>query len=169
MDESSIEDLFISNIAEKETYTSDEKKFILERLNNERLRKQEADDKSSNRIKGYSEQDKCDILNRLNEERLRTQKFNEMEKKRLYNKKIYKFGQKKYYKLVDMEREYYLDLESYQTFSSRPSIITLYYRTFGEMKEKDVLLKIEMYTEKIFISYDAIRVYFKGYSFEDAS
>ncbi len=166
MDTNLIEDLYIASISKKETYSPDEKKFILERLNNERLREQKADEKSSKATEQYSEQDKCDILNHLNEERVRAQKCEEMKKKRLHNKEIYKFGNKEYYKFVNMEREYYLEAESCGKFSSQPSIVPLYYRTFGEMKKKDVLLKIAVHTEKIFISYDAIRVYFKPYSFE---
>jgi hypothetical protein len=122
------EDIYIANISKKETYTPEEKKFILDRLNNERLLKQKSKEESL--------------------------------------KVTYKFANKEYYKFVNMEREYYLAKESCGKFSSRPSIVSLYYRTFGEMKRKDVLLKIEAHTEKIFISYDAIRVYFKPYSFE---
>ena len=169
MDTSSIEDLYIASISKKETYSSDEKKFILERLNSERLRQQKPHEKSSKPSKQYSKEDKNNILNELNEERVRVQKREEMKAKRIENKEIYKFGKKEYYKLVNMEREYYLEKESCGTFSSRPSIVTLNYRTFGEMQRKDVLLKIESFSEKIFISYDAIRVYFKTYSFEEKS
>ncbi len=167
MDTNSIEDLYIASISKKETYSPDEKKFILERLNNERLREQKSKGESSKATEQYSEQDKCDILIHLNAERLRTQKCEEMQKKRLHNKEIYKFGHKEYYKFVNMEREYYLEKESCGKFSSHPSIVTLYYKVFGEMKRKDVLLKVETHTDKIFISYDAIRVYFKPYAFEE--
>ncbi len=167
MNTDSTEDLYIANIAEHETYSDEEKKFILERLNDERLQQQKPKEVSLNVTKQYSKEDKDDILEKLNEERLRTQRHEEMKWKRVENKEIYKFGQIEYYKFVNMEREYYLEKESFKNFSSRPSIVTLYYRTFGEMKRKDVLLKIELYSEKIFISYNAIRVYFKSYSLED--
>ncbi len=161
------EDLYIANISKHETYNDEEKKFILKKLNDERLRQQKLNEASSNVTKQYSQEDKNDILNKLNDERLRAQKNEDMKKKRVENKEIYKFGKKEYYKFVNMEREYYLEKKSCGNFSSRPSIVTLYYRTFGEMNRKDVLLKIESYSEKIFISYDAIRVYFKPYSFEE--
>ncbi len=163
----SSEDLYIDNISQKETYSDEEKKFILKRLNDERLRQQKSKEVSLTVTDEYSEEDKDDILKKLNEERLRIQRREEMGLKRIENKEIYKFGQKEYYKFVNMEREYYLEKESFKNFSSRPSIVTLYYRTFGEMKRKDVLLKIESYSDKIFISYDAIRVYFKPYSLEN--
>ncbi len=161
------EDLYIANISKHETYNDEEKKFILKKLNDERLRQQKLNEASSNVTKQYSQEDKNDILNKLNDERLRAQKNEDMKKKRVENKEIYKFGKKEYYKFVNMEREYYLEKKNCGNFSSRPSIVTLYYRTFGEMNRKDVLLKIESYSEKIFISYDAIRVYFKPYSFEE--
>ena len=167
MNTNSIEDLYIANIAKHETYSDEEKKFILKRLNDERLLQQKLKEASSNVTKRYSKEDKDDILNKLNEERLRTQRRKEIKQKRIENKEIYKFGQKEYYKFVNMEREYYLEKESCGKFSSRPSIVTLYYRTFGEMQRKDVLLKVESYSDKIFISYDAIRVYFKPYSLEE--
>ncbi len=166
MYEDSSEDLYIANISQKETYSDEEKEFILKRLNDERLQQQKPKDVSLTVTKLYSKEDKDDILKKLNEERLRIQRHEEMKWKRVENKEIYKFGQKEYYKFVNMEREYYLEKESFKNFSSRPSIVTLYYRTFGEMKRKDVLLKIELYSEKIFISYNAIRVYFKSYSLE---
>jgi len=182
MNTESTEDLYIANITKHETYSNEEKKFILKKLNDERLQQQKAKEASLNLTKQYSTEDKGasststkqysqkykdDVLNHLNKERLWLQKREEMQKKRLANKKIYTFGEKEYYKFVNMEREYYLEKESCGKFYSRPSIVTLYYRTFGEMKKKDVLLKIVSYSEKIFISYDAIRVYFKPYSFEE--
>ena len=167
MSTDSREDLYIANISQKETYSDEEKKFILKRLNDERLLQQKLKETSSKATKQYSKEDKNDILNQLNEERLRTQKRKEMKRKRIENKEIYKFGNKEYYKFLNMEREYYIEAENCGKFSSRPSIVTLYYRTFGELSKKDVLLKIESYSEKIFISYDAIRVYFKPYSFEE--
>ncbi len=167
MNTSSSEDLYIANISQKEIYSDEEKKFILKRLNDERLRQQKSKDASSNITKEYSQEDKNNILNKLNDERLRAQRREEMKRKRIGNKEIYKFGKKEYYKFVNMEREYYLEKESCGKFSSQPSIVRLYYRTFGEMQRKDVLLKIESYSEKIFISYDAIRVYFKSYLLEE--
>ncbi len=167
MNTDSTEELYIANIDKHEIYSDEEKTFILQRLNNERLEQQKLKETSSNVTKEYSEEDKEDILNKLNDERRRVQKREEMKKKRIENKEIYKFGQKEYYKLVNMDREYYLNKENCGKFSSSPSIVTLYYRTFGEMQKKDVLLKIESYSDKIFISHDAIRVYFKAYSFEE--
>ena len=149
----------------KETYSDEEKKIIMDRLDEERRIHQEA-------IKGldnkdiYTENEKNKILNKLNEHRLSTQKREELRKRRIENKEIYTFGIKKFYKFLNMEREYFIEISDCNKFSRRPAIISLYYRTFNELKKKDVLIKTEVYSDKIFISYNAIRVYFKGYSLE---
>ena len=167
MNINSNEDLYIANISKKETYSAEEKNFILDRLNNERLQQQKADDESSNKTKQYTKKEKNDILEELNEERLRVQKRKEMKRKRLDNKEKYKFANKEYYKLKEMKREYYIEAESCEHFSGMPSIVTLYYLTFNELKKKDVLIKVQTHSEKFFISYDAIRVYFKPYALQN--
>lgn len=167
MNTDSTEDQYIANISKKETYSPEEKKFILERLNNERLLHRKSKEESSNATKQYTIKEKSDILEELNEERLRVQKREEMKRKRLHNKEKYKFGNKEYYKFIQMKREYFIEVECCKNFSGKPSIVTLYYLTFNELKKKDVLIKIQAHSEKIFISYDAIRVYFKPYSLEE--
>ncbi len=153
----------IGNTSNKETYSDEEKKLIMDRLNKERVESQEREAESNE----YSKDDKTKILNNLNEKRLSVQKREEIKKKRTDKKKIYKFGPKEYYKFMHMEREYYIEIEDCNKITSRPAIITLYYRTFYELQKKDVLLKTEIYSDRFFISYDAIRVYFKSYSLED--
>ena len=160
----------IENIAGKETYTEEEKQFILERLNRERLERQKFQEITDNnkQKKHYTKEEKEHILQELNEKRIRDEHNREMKRIRFLNKEVYKFGNKTFYKLKDMEREYFLEVETCKNFTSRPSIVPLYYRTFGEMKKRDVLLKIEPNSDKIFISKDAIRVYFKSFSLEDS-
>jgi len=153
----------IGNTTNKETYSDEEKQFIMDRLNKERLENQDIEAKANE----YSKDDKSKILTHLNERRLSVQKREEIKKKRTDKKKIYKFGSKEYYKFMHMEREYYIEIEDCDNISSRPAIITLYYKTFYELQRKDVLLKTEIYSNKFFISHNAIRVYFKSYSLED--
>jgi len=157
----------MENIPGKEVYTEEEKRFILERLNRERLERQRFEQASKADKKQYSKQEKNRILQELNEKRIRDEHHKEMKRIRFLNKEVYKFGNKTYFKLKDMEREYYLEVETCENFTSRPSIVPLYYRTFGEMKKRDVLLKIEPHSDKIFISKDAIRVYFKPFALEE--
>ncbi|WP_294954814.1 hypothetical protein [Sulfurovum sp.] len=157
----------IETIVKKETFSKEEKAFILERLNAERLEKQKFQKDSSRQTKDYTDEEKHRILQELNEKRIREQHQTEMKRIRFLDKKIYTFGSKKFYKLKEMEREYYLEVETCKNFSSRPAIVSLCYRTFGEMKKREVLLKIEPHSEKIFISKDPIRVYFKPFALEE--
>lgn len=157
----------VKNYKRKETYTAEEKQRIMDRLNEERRINQKIAGDLASTSKHYNQSEKNKILNKLNEQRLSKQKRIDIEKKRTNNKEIYKFGSKTFYKFLQMEREYYIQIEECDTLSSRPKIISLYYRTFDELKKKDVLIKIETYSDKFFISYDAIRVYFKTYALED--
>jgi len=159
----------IETFSKQETYSAEEKKLIMDRLNEERLAQQKADEALSGKKGPYTEEEKKKILQKLNEKRLSVQKREEIKKLRTHKKKIYKFGNKKFYKFKNMEREYYIEIQDCDKFSSRPVIVTLYYKTVSEyeLKKKDVLIKTEIHSENFFISTSPIRVYFKGYPLED--
>jgi len=161
-------DNHLSNFESKETFTAEEKQLILDRIDKERRVTQKAFKGLDGKSATYDEDEKHTILTKLNEKRLSTQKRVDIKKSRLHNKEVYTFHGKKFYKFLQMEREYYVLIEDCDIFSLRPAVISLYYRTFEEFKKKDVLIKTEVYSEKIFISYDVIRVYFKGYALEDS-
>ncbi len=167
MYKNSDEKLTMEIFSKKETYSAEEKQFIMDRLNEERLVHQKAEESLSSRSKPYSQEEKQKILTKLNEKRLSTQKREEIVKSRTEKKEKYHFGTKEFYKLSKMEREYFIRIEDCTKLSSRPDIVSLYYRSVDELKKKDVLIKTEIYSNKFFISYDAIRVYFKEYSLED--
>jgi hypothetical protein len=152
----------------KDIYSAEEKQMIMDRLNEERLIHQQASKGIDGKKAIYDQSEKNKILNKLNEQRLSQQKREEIKESRTANKEVYKFGSKTFYKFVHMEREYYIEISDCDKLSSRAAIITLYYRTFDELKKKDVLIKTEIYSNKFFISYDAIRVYFKSYALENA-
>jgi predicted Fe-S protein YdhL (DUF1289 family) len=152
----------------KETYTAEEKKMIMDRLDAERRAHDQAMKGLGNHKTVYTQNEKNKILDKLNEQRLSRQKREEIEKRRVENKEVYKLGSKYYYKFIKMEREYYIELEDIKKVSTRPTLITLTYKTFDELKKKDVLMKTEVYSDKFFISKDAIRVYYKTYALEDA-
>jgi len=154
--------------SKKEIYSKDEKQLILDRLDEERRINQQALKGLDGKKAIYSQQEKNAILDKLNEQRLSTQKREEIKERRTKNKELYTFANKIFYKFVQMEREYFIEVNDCTTLSRRPAIIALYYRTFEELKKKEVLIKTEVYSDKFFISYDAIRVYFKGYSLEDS-
>ena len=169
MDKHPTETLDEEGISKKETYSVEEKKFIMDRLNEERLVQQRAEETLEGKKGPYTEEEKTKILNKVNEKRLSAQKREEIQKKRTHKKKIYKFGNKEFYKLMNMEREYYIEIEDCNKLLTRAIIVTLYYKTVSEyeLKKKDVLIKTEIYSEKFLISMNPIRVYFKEYSLED--
>jgi hypothetical protein len=160
------ETIDIESFSKKETYTDAEKKLIMDRLNEQRLIDQRAAESLAGKNETYTEEEKKKILFDLNEKRLSVQEEEEIKKRRTYKKEIYKFGSKSFYKFTNMKREYYIDIEDCKKISRRPRIISLHYRTLDVLHKKDVLIKTEIYSEKFFISFDAIRVYFKAYELE---
>lgn len=167
MDRDDNSDLEIPGLKSKETYSDEEKKLIMDRLNEERLIHQRIQDKLDGKIEAYTEEEKQQILHMLNEQRLSIQKREEIKKKRIEKKEKYTFNNREFYKFTKMEREYYIEVKECEKLTSRPKILTLYYKTFEEFKRKDVLIKTELYSDKFFVSYNPIRVYFKQYSLED--
>jgi len=159
--------LHVENIVNKETYTEEEKQFILDRLNKERLERQKFQEAYTKQKQQCIDESKHHILDDLTEKQIVEKHYKEMERIRFLNKKIYTFANKTYYKLKEMEREYYIEVDICKKITSKPAIVPLYYRTFGEMKKREVLLKIEPHSDKIFISKDAIRVYFKPFKLQD--
>ncbi len=107
--------------------------------------------------------------NKLNEERLLRQKNREIDKKRLANKKMYVIGNKKYYKLIGMRNDYYLQENSLKNLSTSKCVIALYRYSFSGLKTQRGLIKIDK-TNKILISDDTLRVvYFESYEIESIS
>jgi len=144
-------------IKQKETYSAEEKKAIMDMLNQKRKEKELS----------KSKEEKSKILQKLNRERKEKELFEKMEKQRTHNKKIYTFHNIKFYKIKNLEREYYLKVEDYNKLTTRPKIITIYYEFLGELKKKDILIQIRRYSDKLFISDDMIKVYYKSCYLED--
>ena len=111
--------------------------------------------------------EKNKIWNKLNEERLFRQKNKEIEKQRLANKKIYTIDNKKYYKLMGMRNDYYLQIKSLKNLSTSKLIVELYRYTFSGLKAQSGLIKLDKTANKIFISDDTLRVvYFEPYELD---
>ena len=123
--------------------------------------------KNRHKIDIFTPLEKKNILNHLNEQRLSRQENEEIQKKRFENKKIYAIQNKQYYKIIDLKRAYYLEVESCENISYTQSMVLLYTYTFATMTARKGLAKIDKATERILLSNDAIRVYFKPYSFEE--
>ena len=152
--------------SQKNTYTPDEKKYIMGRLNAERRVKQKKSTIVQN-YTSYTDEEKNNILNELNEKRLESQIYKEIKKQRTFKKKVHTFDMQKFYKLQNMDREYFIHINEVEILSARPVILTLYYRIFGELKKKDFLMKVMLHSNRIYISNDMLRVYFKAYQLED--
>ncbi len=152
--------------SQKNTYSADEKKYIMERLNAERRVKQKKED-IAHKYTNFTEEEKKNILNELNEKRLELQIYDEIKRQRTFKKKIYIYDSYKFYKIVNMEREYFIRIEDVESLTARPVILTLCYRSFGELKKRDFLMKVMVHSNKVYISNDMLRVYFKAYQLED--
>jgi hypothetical protein len=157
----------------KETYSDEEKKWILERLDAERKERQkyQALKKSTeNKEEPEKEEPKTEkeqILEKINEDRRIAQKYKELQRRRLKNKKVHKLENKTLYKILNMNRTYYINVEDSKRFSSKPQIFPIYYQGFDGLKRKDVLIQIKDYSDKIFLSEDVLKVYYKQVSLED--
>lgn len=167
MDEKKPDPIDEESCCQKDTYSDEEKKITMSKIDEVRRADQEAMKALEAKKTQYTQSEKEKILNKLNEQRLSKQKREEIAKRRTENKEIYKFGNKTFYKFLRMEREYFIEISDCNKLGARPSIITLYYCALEEFKKKDVLIKTEIYSDKFFISYDAIRVYYKSYALED--
>ena len=157
----------LNDFNEKEIYTKEEKQLIMKRLDEERRINQRVKERLDGNIKAYTQEEKQQILHMLNEERLSKQKREEIKKKRIERKEKYKFASKTFYKFTNMEREYYIEVNTCENITSRPQLTSLYYRSIDELKQKEVLIKTEVYSDQFYISYNPIRVYFKTYRLED--
>lgn len=155
------EESMADQIKSKDIYSDEEKKIILERLDAERKARQKEKEQDSQLS------DKDMILQKIDEERRISQKYKELQKRRLREKKVYRIENRKLYKFLDMDRSYYIQVKDCELLSSRPIILPLFYRGFDGLKKREVLMQVRDYSEKIFISDDVIRVYFKQYALED--
>ncbi|HFQ62317.1 MAG TPA: hypothetical protein ENK39_08510 [Epsilonproteobacteria bacterium] len=110
--------------------------------------------------------EKKKIWNALNEERLLRQREKELEKERLRHKKIYAIYGKKYYKLVGDYGDYYVLEDALKNIPSAQFVIQVNRYSFSGMRKSRAILKIDKSTNKIFLSEDTLRVYFKPYQIE---
>ena len=105
--------------------------------------------------------------NKLYEEKLLRQKNREIDKKRLANKKMYVIDNKKYYKLIGMRNDYYLQTNSLKNLSTSKCTIELYRYSFSGLKTQRGLIKLDKATNEILISDNTLRVvYFESYEIE---
>ena len=88
-----------------------------------------------------------------------------LEDERLKNKKLYSIYGKKFYKLLGDNVDSYVLEDSLKEIPSTQFQIQLYTYSFAGMKKKDrALIKINKTNNKIFVSQDRLRVYFKPFT-----
>ena len=151
----------------KSNYTEEEKQIVLENLNKERLIHQNAMKGLDNKKANYTEEEKKRILAKLNEERIAKKQAEENRKKRTHNKEKYTIGAKEYYKFLNMKREYFIEVSECEKITTRGAVIPLYYRNFSGLQKQNMLIKIEPFMDKFYISEDLIRIYYRTYVLED--
>ncbi len=148
-------------------YSLEEKRIILNQLNEERIRNQNKKENAHMLLSKYHPKEKSDILEKLDKKRRRNQEKKRLHKCTFGNKKIYTLENREFYKILDLGRDYYIKIEDCQNHSYRPELITLYHQGFDGLKKTKVLVKFRTDTDKIYISEDALRVYFKASSLEE--
>ncbi|HHD78719.1 MAG TPA: hypothetical protein ENK98_03655 [Epsilonproteobacteria bacterium] len=110
--------------------------------------------------------EKKKIWNKLNEDRLLRQKEKELDKARLHHKKLYAIYGKKYYKLIGEYGDYYVLEDALKNLPSSQFVIQVNRYSFSGMRTSRAVLKIDKSTNKMFLSEDTLRVYFKPYEIE---
>jgi len=136
--------------------------------------------KIERRTRRYSEEEKKEIMARLEAERLKKEAAERLKKSfslelsceerreiLLENKKRYCIEGWEFYKVLDMDRAYFIEVRDLKMCSPQPQMFSLYYQTMGEMKRKPFLLKMGVTSDELMISEDPVRVYFKTYNIED--
>jgi len=131
----------------KKSYTEEEKKAIMARLQTERLKKEAA--------KRVKESFSLDLTCEERREIL------------LKYKKRYRIEGWEFYKVLDMDKAYFIEIRDLKMCSPQPQMFSLYYQTMGQMKRKPFLIKMGVTSDKLIVSEDPVRVSYKTYRIED--
>jgi hypothetical protein len=151
----------------KESYTKEEKQIVLDNINKDRLIHQNAIKGLDGQKANYSSDEKHKIIEKLNESRISKQKQEEIKEKRTENKEVYQIASKDFYRFIHMDRDYFIKISDCQKLSSRAMKVPLYYRNFAGYQKQVMMIKVEPYADKFYISSELIRVYYQTYALED--
>lgn len=114
--------------------------------------------------------DKKKIWNQLKVDRHLRQKEQSLEKSRFtFYKKIYTIDNGKYYKVVGLDTDYYLKVDSLGYVSSSQFVVQLCHYTVNGMKCKRALLKIDKTKDDMLISESTLKIAFKPCKLESIS
>jgi len=113
---------------------------------------------------------KKEIWNQLKAERYLRQKDEALKKSRfLFYKKIYTIDNEKYYKVIGLDKHYYITVDSLNYISSSQLTVQLYYYTVNGMKCKKSLLRTDKTKDEILISKSTLNIVFDPCRFESIS
>ncbi|MEA3490690.1 MAG: hypothetical protein U9R27_02185 [Campylobacterota bacterium] len=153
----------IETIKIENDYSPEEKKMILKKLSQERLERQRQKELQTMRGSKYDPEKKQKILEELDAKRRKKQK----KRYKFKNKKIHTLENRDFYKLLGLGRDYYIKVEDCANYSDHAEVLTIYHRGFDGLKKDYVLVEFRSDSDKIFISEDTLRIYFKPVSIED--
>ncbi len=154
-------------------YTEDEKNNILNKLNAERKKKQEEEEEKEEEKKEeekhfeYTEDEKNNIFEELDDKRRKKQDKDKIHKYKYGNKKVYNLENREFYKIIGLGREFFIKTEDCHNHDSRPETLSLYHHGFDGLRKTEALVNFKDSSDKIFISEDKLRVYFKASSLEE--
>lgn len=113
---------------------------------------------------------KKNIWNQLKEERHTAQKEKALEETRFtFYKKIYTIDNVRYYKVIGLENDFYIQEDSLNYTSSSQFIVQLCYYTINGMKSKRAVLKTDKSKDEMFISKSTLNIQFTSCKFESIS
>jgi hypothetical protein len=115
----------------------------------------------------YSQKEKNEILQKLDDQRRQRQKNDAKHLEKYGNRVVYELENSEFFKVLGMGRDYFIRVDDFLHKDPRPEMVTLYYRGFDALRQMKVLVKFEGDTNKIFISEDPLRVYFKPTMLEE--
>ncbi len=146
-------------------YTEDEKSSILNKLNAERKKHQE--EEKEEKHSEYTEDEKSNIFEKLDGKRRKKQDKDRIHKYKYGNKKVYNLENKEFYKILGLGREFFIKTKDCHNHDSSPEMLTLYHHGFDGLRKIEALVNFKDDSDKIYISEDKLRVYFKASSLEE--
>jgi len=114
--------------------------------------------------------EKKQVWDALKSQRDLQQKDEALKKcKFLFYKKIYTIDNEKYYKVIGLDKHYYINIESLRYLSSAHLVIHLCEYTINGMRYKRALLKADKNKNEIYISKSTLKIVFQRCRLESIS
>jgi len=101
--------------------------------------------------------EKKQIWNLLKDERYSKNATSHLKNRLILSKKIYTIDETKYYKAIGFERDYFIEVDSFNYVTVSKVSIYLYHYTINGMKGEKAQLKVNIDTNKILVSKNGFR------------